>query len=241
MRQGGGTRVADQALLIQAVSEFARTLAAGALSDDVLDDLAGRVTVASAVADAGVSVLESGQLRFAAASSERSARLERAQEAAQAGPGMDACLTGDIVTVAELTRTSREWGRYQRAARDAGIAAVVSIPMRYEGRGIGAVDLYSDSRRDWSADDLGVAVILTDMATGYLMQARELDRQRRVNEQLQQALDSRIVIEQAKGVLAAERHIPVSEAFEVLRCHARSHSVSMRSVAEAVVNLGLRP
>ncbi len=233
--------MADQALLVHAVSEFARTLARGTVSGDVLDDLAGRVTAVSAVAGAGVSVLESGQLRFAAASDERSAGLERLQEAEQAGPGVDACLTGKIVTAADPSGTSRVWGRYQWAARDAGIAAVASVPMRYDGQGIGAVDLYSDSRRDWSADDLGAAVILADMATAYLVQARELDRQRRVSEQLQQALDSRIVIEQAKGVLAAERHIPVGEAFEVLRRHARGHGVSLRSVAEAVVNLGLRP
>jgi GAF domain-containing protein len=233
--------MADRELLIHAVSEFARTLARGAVSSDVLDDLAVRVTAVLAVADAGVSVLVSGQFRFAAASDERSAGLERVQEAGQAGPGVDACLTGKIVTVAELTGTPREWGQYQQAVRDAGIAAVASVPMRHDGQGIGAVDLYSDSRRDWSADDLDVAVILADMATGYLVQARELDRQRRVNEQLQHALDSRIVIEQAKGVLAAERHIPVDEAFEVLRRHARSHAVSLRSVAEAVVNLGLRP
>jgi AmiR/NasT family two-component response regulator len=79
------------------------------------------------------------------------------------------------------------------------------------------------------------------MAISYLVHAQELDRQRAINEQLREALDSRIVIEQAKGVLATERHIPVDEAFEVLRRHARSHSATLRSVAEAVVRLGLRP
>jgi GAF domain-containing protein len=159
-------------------------------------------------------------------------------QARRAGRG--GCLTGKIVTVADLAGTSREWGRYQQAAQGAGIAAVASVPI-CDGGTIGVVDLYSDSRRDWPADDLGMAVILAGMATGYLVQARELDRQHRVNEQLQQALDSRIVIEQAKGVLAAERHISVNEAFEVLRRHARSHAVSLRSVAGAVVSLGLRP
>jgi AmiR/NasT family two-component response regulator len=79
------------------------------------------------------------------------------------------------------------------------------------------------------------------MATGYLVHAWERDRQYRLNEQLREALASRIVIEQAKGVLAAERHISVDEAFEVLRRHARSRAVSLHSVAQAVVSLGLRP
>ena len=95
--------------------------------------------------------------------------------------------------------------------------------------------------RDWTADDLDAARILADMATSYVINASELDRQRRVNEQLKEALASRIVIEQAKGALAAERGISVDEAFEVLRRHARSHSMNLRKVADAVVTLGLRP
>ena len=233
--------MADLELLTDAVSEFARTLARGSAISKVLNDLTERITAVLGVAGAGVSILESAGLRFAAASDECSVGLERAQEAGQAGPGVDACRTGKIVAVAGLPGTSRGWSAYQQAARDAGIVAVASVPMRHDGESIGTVDLYSASRRDWSADDLRAAGILADMATGYLVQAWELDRQCRVNQQLREALDSRIVIEQAKGVLAAERRISVDEAFEVLRRHARSHAVSLRSVAEAVVGLGLRP
>jgi GAF domain-containing protein len=233
--------MASQELLTHSVSEFARTLARASAISDVLNDLAEHTTALLGVAGAGVSVLESGHLRFVAASDERCAGLGRAQEAWQAGPGMDACRTGMIVTVADLPGTSRTWDRYQQAAREAGIVAVASTPMCHDGRSVGAVDLYSTAPRDWSADDLGAVGILSDMATGFLVHAQELDRQCRVNEQLREALHSRIVIEQAKGVLAAERHISVDEAFEVLRRHARSHAVSLRSVAEAVVSLGLRP
>jgi len=233
--------MASQGLLIHAVSEFARTLARGSALGDVLNVLAERVTTVVGVAGAGVSLLESGQFRFAAATDERCAGLERVQEEEQAGPGVDACLTGKIVTLADLPGTSVGWARYQRAAREAGIAAVASAPIGHDLEKIGAVDLYSTGRRDWSAADLGTATILADMATGYLVQARELDHQSRLIGQLSRALDSRIVIEQAKGVLAAERNISVNEAFEVLRRHARSHSVSLHSVAEAVVNLGVDP
>jgi GAF domain-containing protein len=228
-------------LLTHAVSEFARTLARGSAISEVLNELAERITTVLGVAGAGVSVLESGQFRLVAASDERSAGLERVQETEQAGPGVDACLSGKIVMVASLPETSGEWDAYQRAARAASMVAVASVPMRHDGESIGALDLYSASRRDWSACDLRAAGILADMATGYLVQARELDRQCRVIGQLREALDSRIVIEQAKGVLAAERRISVDEAFEVLRRHARNHAVSLRSVAEAVVSLGLRP
>ncbi len=233
--------MADQELLTRAVSEFARTLARSTALTEVLNDLTERTTAVLGVAGAGVLLLQSGQCRFATASDERSAALERLQEASQAGPSVEACLTGKIVAVASLAETSYEWGVYQQAARDAGIVAVAAVPMCHDGESVGTVDLYDASPRDWSAADLRVAGILADMATGYLVQAWELARQCRLNEQLQEALDSRIVIEQAKGVLVAERHISVDEAFQVLRRHARSHSVSLRSVAEAVVSLGLRP
>ncbi len=233
--------MADQELLTYAVSEFARTLAQGFALSEVLNDLAERVAAVVGAAGAGVSLLESGQCRFAAASDERSAALERLQEAGQAGPCVDACLTGKTVTVSSLTEAASEWAGYRQAVRDAGIAAVAAVPMCHNGESVGTVDLYDVSPRDWSAEDLRVAGILADMATGYLVQAWELARQYRLNEQLQEALDSRIVIEQAKGALAAERHISVDEAFKVLRRHARNHSVTLRSVAEAVVNLGLRP
>jgi GAF domain-containing protein len=233
--------MAGQDLLAYEVSEFARTLAQGAAVGEVLSDLAERATALLGLSGAGVSVLESGSVRFAAATDDRSSSLERLQDAEQAGPGVDACRTGAAVMVAGLPGTSLGWDRYQQAAHDAGISAVASVPMRNRGESIGALDLYSAARRDWSAADLSVAGILADMATGYLVHARELDRQWRINAQLREALDSRIVIEQAKGVLAAERHISVDEAFEVLRRHARSHSTSLRAVAAAVVSLGLRP
>jgi AmiR/NasT family two-component response regulator len=79
------------------------------------------------------------------------------------------------------------------------------------------------------------------MATSYVINASKLARQRRISEQLREALDSRVIIEQAKGVLAAERGISIDEAFQRLRRHARSHRTPLRSVADAVVNLGLRP
>ncbi len=233
--------MASQELLIRSASEFARSLAATPGISDVLTDLAERAAAVLGVAGAGVSVPESGGFRFAAASDERAASLERAQEAGQAGPCVDACLTGKAVTVADVSRAERGWGACEQAARDAGIVAVASVPICHAGQCIGTLDLYSTARRNWSADDLAAAGLLADIATSYLVHSRELDQQGRVNEQLREALHSRIVIEQAKGVLAAERRISVDEAFEVLRRHARSHSVSLHSVAEAVVGLRLRP
>ncbi len=233
--------MADQHLLTRTLSEFAATLVRGFAISDVLHDLAERVTVMLGVDSAGVSVQESGKLRVVAALDERSRRLQQVQERAQAGPCVDAWRSGQAVTVTDLSECASSWGTYPQQAREAGIVAIAGIPMRLAGKGIGALDLYSTRRRVWSADDLAAAHVLADMATCYVLNASELDRQRRINKQLQEALDSRVIIEQAKGVLAAELGVSVDRAFELMRRHARSHNANLRAVAKAVVHLGLRP
>lgn len=233
--------MADRELLMRALSEFARTLAKGFAVSDVLHDLAEQVTAVLGVDGAGVSVQDEGQLRFVTALDERAAALEDVQDAAQAGPCIDAWHSGKAVAVADLRQESHGWDNYEQAARKAGVVAIAGIPMQCDGQPIGALDLYSTSRREWSGEDLESARILADIATSYVIYSSELDRQRQLNKRLQEALDSRIVIEQAKGALAAERGISVDAAFEILRRHARSHSATLRSVAEAVVSLGLRP
>jgi GAF domain-containing protein len=107
--------------------------------------------------------------------------------------------------------------------------------------GLGALNLYHHARREWSDEDVGTATLLAAVATAYVANAARLDQFRQTTEQLQEALNSRVVIEQAKGVLAGERKISVDEAFKRLRGHARRHQTSLRAVAEAVVNIGLRP
>jgi len=232
--------MADQRLLTQASTEFARTLARGFTVGDVLHDLAGRAAAVLAIDGAGVSAWRADRIRFVTAVDERCAALEQVQAADQAGPGVDACRTGKVVTVTDLRETP-ESSRYQQAAARAGIVAVAGVPLGHDSECIGVLGLYSGQRRDWAADDMDAARVLADLATGYVVNASELERQRRLNEQLREALDSRIVIEQAKGIIAAERGISVDDAFEVLRRHARSHAASLRTVADAVVRLGLRP
>jgi GAF domain-containing protein len=233
--------MADQKLLTHTLSEFAATLVKDFTVSDVLHDLAERAMVVVGADGAGVSLQHDGHLRFATALDERCSNLERVQESEQAGPCVDALRTDEAVVVAHLAEAAGKWGAYGQAARDAGIAAILGVPMRLGGQKIGTLNIYSNTGREWSEEDLGAARVLADIATSYVINASKLAQQRRLNEQLQEALDSRVVIEQAKGILAAERGISTDEAFQVLRGHARSHRAALRSVAEAVVNLGLRP
>ncbi len=232
--------MADLKLLMQTLSEFASTLVQDFTISDVLHDLAERATAVVGADSAGVSLLHDGHLRFATALDERCSNLERVQESEQAGPCVDALRAGEAVAVTDLAEVPG-WGAYGQAARAAGIAAILGVPMRLGGEKIGTLNIYSNTRRQWAQDDLDAARVLADIASSYVINASKLARQRRLSEQLQEALTSRIVIEQAKGILAAEHGISTDKAFELLRLHARSHRASLRSVAEAVVNLGLRP
>ena len=233
--------MADQELLARTLSEFAAILVRGLTVSDVLHDLAERVTGVLRVDSAGASMLVSGHLRFVTARVVRARRLEQAQVRAQAGPCVDAWLSGETVVISDLSECASSWSTFAQEARESGIVAIAGIPMRLDGKRIGALGLYHAAQRVWSPGDLGTARVLTDMAASYVMNASELDRQRRINRQLQQALDSRIIIEQAKGVLAAEFGVSVDKAFDLMRRHARSHHANLLAVAQAVVHLGLRP
>jgi hypothetical protein len=104
-----------------------------------------------------------------------------------------------------------------------------------DGQAIGALDLYSTDTREGSPKDLRVAGILAAIATNFLLHASALKQQRRTSEQLQQALDTRIIIEQAKGTLATARDVGVDEAFRIMRKHSRDHNLRLHDVAHAVV------
>jgi GAF domain-containing protein len=187
---------------------------------------------------AGVTLVHDGKQRFVTAAVDAIARLERVQEDHQLGPCVDAVTTARPMTVSDLDDgdTSQRWPDYSNAARTAGIRAVAGIPMLAEGSAIGAVNLYSKQPRTWPAEGLRVASVFANIATGYLVHASAAQQHRRTAEQLQQALSTRLIIEQAKGVLAARLDIGVDEAFLLLRKQAREHGTRIHDVARAVVD-----
>ena len=224
----------------QALVAFARALTAGPDVSDVLHELTQHIRVALGISGAGVFLRENGNVRFVTAEDERISTLERIQEEHDQGPGVDAIRTGQAVLVTRLADESARWPIYVAKAADLGISAVAAIPMR-NSTCIGAVDLYDTCAHDWSPDQLDIAAVFAGIATAHWLFATQLQREHRTVEQLQQALDSRVVIEQAKGILAAERKISIDEAFGQLRRHANDHNARLRVVADAVVRLGLRP
>jgi GAF domain-containing protein len=232
--------VPDQRLLAVLI-RFSRTLAGRYDVSDVLYELSDAVAQVLDAAGAGVCLGDDhGRLRFATATNDTITQLETLQQDSQQGPCHIAYTTNEAVLVRDLTE-STEWPKLADAALRAGLVSVAGIPMMFDGRAVGSLDIYDDHVRDWTDQDTAAARVLADIATGYLVHASELDQARRVNEQLEAALRSRMIIEQAKGVLAGERNITVDQAFAVLRKHARSRNAPIHAIAKAVVELGLRP
>ncbi len=227
--------------LPQTLGTFAKVLVQGYEITDVLHDVAEQTNLALGVAGAGVSLLHGDRIAFATAGSEALAGLERTQEELQHGPCLDAAKTNEIILIEDLADFDSRWPAYVARAGALGIHAMAVVPMGVDDSSLGAVTLYDTSPRAWSHADIETARIFADIATSYLINASKLDQQRRLAEQLQKALDSRVVIEQAKGIIASDQSISVDEAFRRLRKHANDHHAGLHATADAVVNLGLRP
>jgi GAF domain-containing protein len=132
-------------------------------------------------------------------------------------------------------RDEDRWGDYPAFAVERGCVAVLGIPMVVGDRTIGALNLYRHEPSDWDDETLEDAQLVADMATGYIVNHRTLSETRTLAEQLQRALESRTLIEQAKGILSERHGSDVGDAFQRLRSHARGDNERLHEVARAVV------
>lgn len=231
----------DHPLFVQTLSAFTHTLLTPYDTQSMLEELTERVTAVLGLTGSGVALAVDGQLTLASAVPTTVADLERVQEEIKAGPCWDAFHTGKPVLVPDLREAAPRWGGYQEAAERLGLRAVAGIPLRLGDLSVGALNLYAEEPREWPDEDVAAATALADMATGYLVNASKLRQQEQLAEQLQTALDSRVVIEQAKGMVAAAENISIEEAFTRIRRYARDRNLLLRAVAQQVVSEGLRP
>jgi GAF domain-containing protein len=174
-------------------------------------------------------------LQVVAASSERTRLLELFQLQTDQGPCVDCFRTGQPVSVADLPSAGR-WPRFTAAAAEVGFAAVHALPMRLRAEVIGALNLFDTTPGPIDEGKLRIGQALADVATIGLLQQRAIHRRDTLTEQLETALRSRILIEQAKGVLAERLHLDVAEAFTLLRASARSHNRRLADLALAIVD-----
>jgi len=205
-----------------------------------LTELTESLTSVLGLSGSGVTMAdEGGRLRFVTAVSQASGDLERNQEQQQAGPCRDAFDTGEVVRVTDVRKESSRWPEFSATAARLSVAGVAGIPMRLADKVIGALNLYSSEAREWTDEDIAVAGVLADVATSYVVNASKLRQQEQLSEQLQQALESRVIIEQAKGITAQQKSVSVDDAYQMIRRHARNNNASLRVVAEAIVAVGL--
>ena len=231
----------DQRLFMKTLSRFSVVLPEHHdLDAAALAELTKSVTSVLGLGGSGVTMAEEGQLQFVTAVTPDSKELERSQEQHQEGPCRDAYETGVVVRVTDVRQESARWPDYAATATELGVAGVAGIPMRDGDEVIGALNIYSSEPREWSDEDIAVAVVLADVATSYVLNASKLHDQEQLSEQLQEALESRIVIEQAKGITAQKRSVTIDHAYQHMRGHARSNHASLRTVAHAIVEVGLR-
>ncbi|PFG38600.1 GAF domain-containing protein [Georgenia soli] len=229
----------DHDLFVSTLSDFVRTLVEPYDTDTVLDDLAASVRETLHLTGAGVSLAEDGRIRMATVIPPHLVLLENYQEEHQTGPSVDAFRESRAVVVSDADELRARWPGYAALAIECGTHAVAALPLALSGRTFGTLTMYAESR-EWPEPDLAAASLFGGMATAYLVHESVHQQQQQLNSQLTHALESRIVIEQAKGILAEAHGETVETAFERIRSHARSHSVKVRDVSEAIVRMGLR-
>lgn len=176
-----------------------------------------------------------GNLRLIAHTHESARLLELFELQQQEGPCLDCFATGQVLANIDLAAATERWPSFTQAARDVGFGTSHAVPLRLRRQVIGALNLFAAGRRPLDDDSLAIARGLADIATIGLLHERAVRDQVALSEQLQTALHSRILVEQAKGVLSALTGTSVEAAFALMRTHARRTGRPLTEVAGAVV------
>ncbi|WP_375497620.1 GAF domain-containing protein [uncultured Jatrophihabitans sp.] len=203
---------------------------------DLLTDLTERCTQLLDVSSAGLLLTDARQhLHLMAATSDRTAELELFQLQADEGPCLDCFMSGEPVSIADLSIAAERWPRFIPAAREAGFASVHAVPMRAAGSVLGALGLFGSQVGELNEADLLVGRSLAHVASVAIVQEHAPSREV-VLPHLRHALTSRIVVEQAKGFLRERLDITVAEAFTLLRSYARTSSTHLTEVSRQLIS-----
>jgi transcriptional regulator with GAF, ATPase, and Fis domain len=203
---------------------------------DFLDRLAELCSELLGVSACGILVVDHhGVLNLVAASTEQARLVELIQLQNSEGPCLEALTTGQPIQHPDLRASDTPWPRFAAAAVDAGYLSVQALPMRLRDTVIGALNLFGAETGPLDDDTIAFGQALADAATIGIVHQRAIIRHEVVTEQLQTALNSRVLIEQAKGFLSHSLGLGVDEAFKELRAYARANNRRLTEVAEDVV------
>jgi GAF domain-containing protein len=233
-----GDPMPRETLLARTLVELADTLVTDFDVVELLTLLTdGCVDVLDVGAAGLMLVAPEGDLRVMASSSEAMRLLELFELQSQEGPCLDCYRTGEPVVNQDLAMVNgRRWPRFAAEALAAGFHSVHALPMRLRGAVIGALNLFHVEPGEMRPADVAAAQAMADVATIAILQHRATRGAQVINEQLNHALNSRIVIEQAKGMVAERVGLNMEQAFSTLRNHARNHNRRLVDVARDVIN-----
>jgi GAF domain-containing protein len=234
-----------ETLLIKAFVELADTLVDDYDIIALLDRLAGYCVELLTADAAGILLADVHRnLRVVASTNEQTAWMELLQLQADEGPCVECFRTATPVSVTDLSQTADRWPRFSTALT-AAVAdrepyrSVHALPLRLRGEPIGALNLFHRQPGPLPPADLALGQALADVATIGILSERAINRGEVLNEQLQTALNSRVIIEQAKGVLAERGNLDMDAAFDRLRGYSRDHNLKLSDVGRQIVEADL--
>ncbi len=232
-----GSDMGREALLIEAFVGLADTLVDDYDVIDVLDRLAGYSVELLAAESVGILLADAqATLRVVASTNEQTEWMELLQLQADEGPCVECFRTGAPVSITDLDDVTSRWPQLAAAlANQNSYRSVHALPLRLRGQALGGMNLFHTRPGPLPEADLRLGQALADIATIGILQERAIRRGEVVTEQLQTALNSRVIIEQAKGVLAQSGDLTMDTAFDRLRRHARGHNLLLGDVARRVV------
>jgi transcriptional regulator with GAF, ATPase, and Fis domain len=229
--------VTREQLLVTTFVTLADSLVAGYDVIDLLQTLVERATALFDASSAGIILgPDVDHLEVIASTSENSRIVGLLQLRAGEGPCVEAVTSGRVVSVGNESEMRDRWPSFAAAATGSGYESVHAIPLRLRQQIIGSLNLFRDHPGALNERDAIAAQALADVATIGVLQERTIHDSSVVREQLRRALDTRIVIEQAKGVIAYTHDLDMDAAFRLIRHHARSTQTPLSAVAAGVVD-----
>lgn len=210
-----------------------------AVHDIALKDALGEVLQAALrlfdVTGTGLMVIDEGRVLSSAAATDEAGRLlEATQERVGRGPCVDALVYGTVVQVRDLAEDDR-WPELKLELPEHGVRAVLGVPVRVVGETVGALNCYVDEPREWSESEVRALEAYADLVGNLLASAVQAEQRSQLADQLQHALDSRVVIERAVGMIMGRHDIDAVTAFNRLRRAARDRSERVAALAERVL------
>lgn len=246
MTTKGGTIMHDDALYLCALTHFASPPRGDDSAEQALHELACYITDIFDTAAASITVTLPDQPDVTAVSS---TEFDRCDREFRTGPGRLPRLHSLQIT--DVPGAAYAWPGFAAQASHLGVKAAGALALYRQTRdtgaatsstqtAIGTLTVFSHEMINWDDDDLTAARALTTVALGFILMSLELRERERVSQQLQHALETRIVVEQAKGIISKDHDTTIDSAYQLIRRRARSHNATVLSVARAIVELGLK-